>query len=111
MLSLTVYSNFLEATNLLEAVLSMYGTLRDEIDPKDFRQVFVERKEIKAKDFDNMCKSPRRRDRAVQFMQHLTKLLRTVSRDTISLLRCFLDALVYCGYNHLANSILSEAGT
>ncbi|XP_060552892.1 uncharacterized protein LOC132714134 isoform X3 [Ruditapes philippinarum] len=90
--------------DLKEAIVINYKRIIDEIEPRAFRQMFVERREIKAKDYDAIMKLQSRRHRAVCLMGNILK-------RNGSTWKCFVDSLEVMGYKHLVKLINSTAGS
>jgi hypothetical protein len=89
--------------DLKEALVINYKRIIDEIEPRAFRQMFVERREIKAKDYDAIIKLQSRRQRAVCLMRNILK-------RNGSTWKCFVDTLEVTGYKHLVKLINNTAG-
>lgn len=89
--------------DLKEALVINYKRLIEEIEPRSFRQMFVDRREIKAKEYDAIFKLTSRRERAICLMRNILK-------RSGSTLKCFVDALEITGYKHLVQLINSRAG-
>lgn len=102
---------YTDVQTIFEAILSSYKAILDDLDPKALRQFFLDRKAIRAKDYDNLCKPVRRRHRASQLMRYITRNHFKATDYNNSLVICFLDALKICGYDSLVKLITSKAGT
>ncbi|XP_053395373.1 uncharacterized protein LOC123523932 [Mercenaria mercenaria] len=90
-----------EQIDLKEALVANYKRIVDEIEPRVFRQMFVERREIKAKDFDVIYKMATRRQRAIWLMRNILK-------RNGSTWKCFMDTLEVSGYRHLVKMINND---
>lgn len=89
---------------LKEALVNNYKHLVNEIEPRTIRQMFVERREIKAKEFDLICRMATRRQRAI-------RLMKIILNEKSSVWKCFLDALELAGCKNLVTLIRNEMGT
>lgn len=86
-----------------EAVIVNHSSIVDEIEPRVLRQTFVDRKMIKAREFDTICKLPSRRMRANRLLLHV------LEQDSDALF-CLIDSMQVAGYRNLVNMIKAEMG-
>ena len=94
---------FIDISELFDTIVSSYGSIYEEVEPRLLETVFVERGEISEINFAALSDVERRRDRVSKLLQHIEDGPR-------STLECFLDALTIAGYDDLYKEICSKGG-
>ncbi|XP_052816636.1 uncharacterized protein LOC128243121 [Mya arenaria] len=86
-----------------EAVIAMYKELKDAFEPRSLRSYIVDTKLIRAKVFDEICKSDERRERASNLIRCL------LDKDNDIAILTFIDILNMSGHSALAKAIEQKA--